>query len=158
MTRLTKIGGKPVMDAKKSVLLTISTGDVKAGKKKAPNCCAAALACQRHFGAEQAQVYLSRVYVELGDVWLRFKTSKQMRGEIIQFDQGGTFDSGVYTLEKMSPSMRIGRRNISHGTHPNKGRLGVKSPQRGNRTKAQKVQGVRLSASQEMARHLLHGE
>lgn len=152
MSKVMKIGGKPVVDAKKSINLTITEGDVRDGKKKTPDCCAAALACRREWGAEQAHVYLSRIYIELGGKWLRFKTPLALRTEIISFDRGYRFTPGVYTLGRISESQRVGVGHHSRGTHPNKGRPGVKSPQRGRRAKPAHVDGVRFRAGTEMAK------
>ena len=78
-----RINGKKVVDAKKSIMLTINKSDVTNGQVKKPDSCAIALACMRHFHAKSAKVHLSRVYVELDDKWVRFATPSALRTEIV---------------------------------------------------------------------------
>lgn len=138
--KLLEIDGKPVVNAKKGVVLHILPQDVKAGRKKRPDCCAAAQACMRQMGAKQAKVHLTRVYVEKPNEWIRFKTPRSLRVEIISFDRGHRFESGDYNLAPLQPSIQ-GRTSTKQtrrktGTHP----------QRGKRIKPHAVQGVRYSA------------
>lgn len=145
--KILKIGGKPVTDSKRNVVLHILPGDVASGRKKRPDCCAAAQACMRQMGAKQARVHLSRVYIERENDWLRFQTPTSLRTEIISFDRGHRFEAGDYTLGKIKPSLKLGKGHKSRGLRPDLGRPGVKAPQRGNRAKPSVVKGVRYSAS-----------
>lgn len=135
-----KIEGKKVIDAKRPLVLSITPKDVAKGKKRAPDCCAAAQACVRQLKADQARVFLSRVYVEFPDKWVRYSTPPALRTEIVSFDRGHRFEAGDYKLAPLQPSVKIGKprkhaRNKT-GTHP----------QRGNRMKQHVTTGVRARA------------
>lgn len=139
--RLLEIEGKPVVDAKQSMVLHITEKDVKAGKRKTPGQCAAAQACMRQLKATKAYVHLSRVYIEAGDHWTRFTTSQSLRTEIVSFDRGHKFEQGAFTLAVPYHTIKIGaKRKLPRnktGTHP----------QRGNRKKRAVIAGVRYGAS-----------
>lgn len=104
MSRVVKINGLPVKDARKSIVIHVTTGDVKKGKRKGPESCAAALACQRELGATEARVHISRTYLRFNGHWGRYRTEGALRDEIIAFDRGGKFEAGTYRLMKMQPS------------------------------------------------------
>jgi len=102
-----KIGGKPVVNAKRRVTLHISPKDAKTGASKDPGACAAAKAALREIpNCTMARVHLGRAYLfnERSDQWTRYKTSEALRSEIIAFDRGGTFEPGEYDLRPLSPS------------------------------------------------------
>ncbi len=102
-----KIEGRPVVDGKKPLSLTINKRDVRSGEAKDPTCCAAARACIRQIpDAVAARVHISRIYVDVGKKWLRFKASDALRTEIIAFDRGGSFVPGKYILEPLVRSKR----------------------------------------------------
>lgn len=138
--KLMKIHGKPVVDAPKDVTLHITPADVAKGRKKAPDCCAAAQACMRQMKAERALVHLSRIYLEKGGKWVRYVTPDRLRTEIISFDRGHRFEPGDYHLVPLQPSQRRGRKG-----KPTQN--GGTVPQRGRRTNPAVVNGVRYSAS-----------
>lgn len=101
------IGGKPVVDAARAVTLHISAMDTKKGGVKDPGACAAALAAMREIpNCTAARIHLGRAYIfnEKKKHWIRFKTPEALRGEIIAFDRGGSFEPGEYKLAPMSPS------------------------------------------------------
>lgn len=99
-----KIEGLPVRDAKKSVMLAITDGDVKKGKVKSPAGCAAAVACKRQLGATEAHVHKSRTYLRFNGHWVRYMTPQSLQAEIIAFDRGGKFEPGEHRLTKIQPS------------------------------------------------------
>lgn len=101
-----KINGLPVVDAKRSITLHITEGDIRKGKVKKPNACAAALACKRQLHCTEARVHIGRTYVRFNGKWHRYLTSKDLRTEIVAFDRGGTFEPGNYALLKMQPSRK----------------------------------------------------
>jgi len=106
MAKVTSINEIPIKDAKKSVVLHITKNDVNKGRSKKPGECAAALACKRDFGATEARVHMSRVYLRFNGHWERYKTSGALRSEIVAFDRGGRFEPGEYILLKMEPSRK----------------------------------------------------
>lgn len=108
-----EINGKRVVDATKSLHITISKQDAAKGKNKDPGGCAAALAILRAFkkeGVKKTRVHIGRTYVEYPDKWVRFRTPNSLKTEIVSFDRGNRpqFMEGNYTLEKISPADRIG--------------------------------------------------
>ncbi len=86
-----EIAGKPVRNAKKPVVLVITSDDVKKGATRDPASCAAALACKRQMNASEARVHTGRTYVRIKDEWIRFNTPVSLQKEIVAFDRGGVF-------------------------------------------------------------------
>lgn len=127
-----KIKGKTVVDSTTPLALVINKTDVKAGKKKQPDACAAAVAAVRQCkGAISAHVHLSRVYVEFPDKVVRYSTPQALRTEIVSFDRGRRFEEGTYTLAVIPPHDRLETRRAtgrgenntireSHKRHPEK--------------------------------------
>lgn len=136
-----KLNGKPVVDVKRKIVLTITPADVTSGRKKTPDSCAAAKACIRQLGATSARVHVSRTYVEFPDKWLRFQTPAALRTEIVSFDRGHRFEAGKYTLAPMSPAnIAVGKRQGSKSS-AQRGRRGKK------RSAPHMVHGVRGHAA-----------
>lgn len=102
--KLMTINGKKVVNATKRLILSISQEDVAAGKTKAPDACAAAIACVRQLGAISAKVHLARTYVEFNNKWVRFQTPGNLRTEIVSFDRGHKFEASDYILSPIFPS------------------------------------------------------
>lgn len=104
-----KIDGLPVVDAGRPTILTITAGDIRAGKPGDPTCCAAALACMRQLGASAALVHMARIYVKFGKKWVRYHTPGSIRSEVIAFDRRSSFKPGDYKLNPLQPSKTTGR-------------------------------------------------
>ena len=98
-----------VANAKKSVTLHITDGDINKAKRKNAGGCAAALACRRQLHAVEARVHLGRTYVRRNGKWVRYLTSQALRSELIAFDKGGKFEPGDYILYRMQPAKSTGR-------------------------------------------------
>ncbi len=124
--KLKSIDGKPVFDGKKPLILHINKNDVEKADPKEPADCAVARACRRDLHAKEARVHLARVYVRMNEGnWVRYRTPKSLRTEIIAFDRGGTFAPGEYQLHPVPPSdiaLRTGKRKRA----PSKNRTGKK--------------------------------
>jgi hypothetical protein len=109
-----QIDGLPVTDATKPITLKITNTDVRMSHVKQPGACAAAKCCMRQMGVKAARVHVGRSYLLIGNKWLRYITTPQLRQEIIAFDRGGTFEPGDYTLnpipawEKKNRGKRMG--------------------------------------------------
>lgn len=101
-----KINGKPVVDAKRKLILTITADDVKKGSKRKPDCCAAAVACIRQENALAARVHASRIYIEYPRKWVRFVTPANLHTEIVSFDRGYRFETGDYSLAPFGPTQK----------------------------------------------------
>lgn len=114
MTKLFKIDGKKVRDAKKPLRLVVTEDDCRKASPKKPASCAVARACGRV--ADEARVHLSRVYLLSEGQWSRYETPKAMRDEIIAFDRGGTFEPQEFRLKPPRPSRRLGKH--TGGQHP----------------------------------------
>lgn len=97
-----KIGGIPVQEAKKAIILKVTQDDVSRANTKNPASCAAARCLLRKPGVVDARVHIGRTYVKLGKKWLRFRTAPALRAEIVAFDRGGTFEPGEYVLRPCS--------------------------------------------------------
>ncbi len=102
-----RIDGLKVVDPRSPIVITVTPRDAKNGQNKNPSGCAAALACVRDVpGCTQARVHLGRTYLRLEDKWLRFKTPRPLRTEIVSFDRGAIFQPGEFRLEPLAPSDR----------------------------------------------------
>lgn len=135
------INGLPVKDATKKVAITITPLDIKKGDSKNPGMCAAAQACKRQLGVEDARVHIGNVYIKQGKQWTRFKTPRSLRGEIIAFDRGGKFMPGEYILTPHSPTSRLDARKKK----PARWQSGAKkSNKRGKGNKRHTVLGIRM--------------
>ena len=99
-----QIDGLPVTDATKPITIKITNSDVRLSHKKQPGACAAAKCCMRQMGVKAARVHVGRSYLQIGNKWMRYLTSPQLRQEIIAFDRGGTFEPGEYRLTPLQPS------------------------------------------------------
>lgn len=103
-----QIDGKPVRDARKSVILHVNTRDIKAGKTKDPGGCAAAKALCRQEHIKSARVHLKNVYLDRGDYWERYMTPASLRLDLVGFDRGGRFPPGRHKIYRPWPSMQLG--------------------------------------------------
>jgi hypothetical protein len=132
------IDGKKVVDARAGMVLTITKRDCVNGNNRDPGSCAAARALLREVPrCTKARVHLGRIYVEVGERWLRFQTPGSIRSEIIAFDRGAEFSPGEYRLNPLCPSNREGAR-AKRAKSPSK----RKTP-RVARIRYHKVSGVR---------------
>jgi hypothetical protein len=100
-----RIGGLPIRNLKKALVLNITENDCRKGNKKTPNSCAAALSAKRLPGVSEARIYLNRVMLKIGRVWYRGVTPKGLRTEIVSFDRGGKFHPGEFTIGAISPRL-----------------------------------------------------
>jgi hypothetical protein len=124
-----QIAGKPVKDSRKRLTIHITKNDVEKGDVKDPGACAAARCIKRELGVKDVRVHIGRTYVDMGDHWLRYRTSKGLRTEIVAFDRGGSFEPGEYDLvqippqdqfdhkRKKAPGPKIARRKIARHIH-----------------------------------------
>jgi hypothetical protein len=99
--------GLPVIDATHGLRLKIKKPDITGSSKADPTNCAAARALKREAGAD-ARVYLTRTYVKVGRVWMRFMTPESISREITAFDRGAAFEPGEYVLTPPSVTQRLG--------------------------------------------------
>lgn len=107
---LRKIGSKPVEEAKSPLHISITAEDVKKGSRKAPDACAAALACKKLPGVVNARVHSSRVYIETPKKWVVYHTPVNLTKEIVAFDRGGKFYPGEFNLAAPPPSDTVEKR------------------------------------------------
>jgi hypothetical protein len=107
-----KIDGLPVVNITKRMRLTISAKEARTGKSRAPSQCAAALAAVRQVPrCTEARVHIGRIFMKVGNKWLRGKVPEALRTEIATFDRGGTFAPGEYIIRPLAPSdLPTGRR------------------------------------------------
>lgn len=100
---LRQIDGLPIIDAKRSLTLRVTAGDIKGADLKDPADCVVARACRRDLRAKEVRVHLARVYVRTNaGSWQRFVAPKAMRTEIIAFDRGGSFEPQDFVLKTPS--------------------------------------------------------
>jgi hypothetical protein len=127
-----KINGIEIEDAAKPLRLHIRDSDTKLGKKHSPEGCAAAISACRETGVIEARVYRTRTYLLRQDAkgkkkWERYNTPAALRGEIIAFDRGGTFQADDYTLGVVQDSEKLGAKR-NRPSSPTGNRSGYNSP------------------------------
>jgi hypothetical protein len=104
------INGKPIVDAKAPMVVSITKPDIKGAKTGSPENCGAARAIKRQEGLEHVYVHHGSTYVEREDKVERFMTGSRLRGETIGWDRGGSpkYLEGDYRLLPPSESKRLG--------------------------------------------------
>lgn len=106
--KIRKYEGLPVVDADKSLLINITSADVKAARKFDPANCAAAMACKRVYKRE-VRIFRSRAYIKEKNHWVRYMVPQAVSREIISFDRGSQFEPGEYKVNPPSPTNQLGR-------------------------------------------------
>lgn len=97
-----------VRDAKKSIVVHVSTSDCKKSTQKSPNSCAMAQAFRRkHDGAI---ISLSVAYIVDGNKAVKFRVPQAVSRELVSFDRHNDFAVGAYKLIKISRGNRMGER------------------------------------------------
>lgn len=134
-----KLDKVPVVDAKRRLTIKITASDVKRGATNNPITCAAARACLRQTECTEARVHLGRVYLLIGGKYVRYITPPPLRTEIVAFDRGAKFASGLYTLIPPHPTARLG---AAQGSNTGRNRTNKKK-----RAPYHVVSGVRPHAS-----------
>lgn len=110
-----QIDNLPIIDAKMPISLSITQKDIDSARVKAPNACAAAVACKKKLHAREVRVHLSRIYVRYNDQnWMRYMTPRSLRSEIVAFDRGGKFEAGDFVLSAPQPSKKLGTERESY--------------------------------------------
>jgi hypothetical protein len=99
-----RINGKPVIDAKKPLILDVTADDIKHSNPLDPAGCAAAVAVMRQEGVSKALVHLSKVYIERPKNYERYEAPRALRTEVIAYDRGGSFEPDKFKLNAISPS------------------------------------------------------
>lgn len=113
-----KLDGKPVNNATKPLLISITSKDARAGLKKDPMSCAAAVACTREIpNCTEARVHVSVAYLKIKGKWFRYRTPQALRTEIVGFDRGAKFSPGDYYLAPIQPSHRANGKRMG-GSKP----------------------------------------
>lgn len=105
ITKYAEAHGLKRVDAKKPLLVTVKTGDIRKAKKKDPQNCGFAQACRRENPkAEAVFFFRSSAWVQEGKTIKRYLLPTSMQKEIVAFDRGAPFDPGHYELKAPSPS------------------------------------------------------
>lgn len=97
-----------VVDAKRSIVITVTERDCKTAKRMAPDHCALATACEREY--DGAIISLSTAYLIKGTVAERYKVPHAVSREIVSFDRHQDFAAGDYWLNAPSETARLGPR------------------------------------------------
>lgn len=107
-----------VVDAKTSILVSVTKRDVSGARRKDPGSCALAKACIRDQKADGALINLSYSYIIRGNVATRYKTSVTVGREITSFDRHSDFATGTnYRLSRVAKGSRLGSRSSRSGPH-----------------------------------------
>lgn len=104
-----------VMDALRSVEVTVTSRDSSEGKKMKSTECALARAAKREYNADGMIIGLATSYIIRGKKALRFQTPPSVAREIVSFDRHHDFAPGKYSLSPKPPASRLGADWRSHG-------------------------------------------
>jgi hypothetical protein len=96
-----------VVDAKRARIISVTPQDCKDAKRKAPDACALATACEREY--DGAIISLSTAYLVKGDKAERYKVPNAIAREIVSFDRHHDFAPGDYYLN--APTEHLGPRS-----------------------------------------------
>lgn len=116
--------GLPVVDATKSLKMTITRTDVKHAKKNDPANCAAAIAYKRKLNKE-VHIFLTRAYVKENKSWTRYMVPESVSREIISFDRGSDFIPGDYIIKAPVETQKLGAHRLRG---PNKKKISSNKP------------------------------
>jgi len=110
---------KKVVDAEKSLIVSVTRDDVRFARKKDTENCALARACVRQKIASSAVIGIGTSYLINGTVATRYHTSTTVAREITSFDRHADFAEGTtYRLSKISPASRLGTKPGPKQTGP----------------------------------------
>jgi hypothetical protein len=103
-----EINGKKVVNGQKPFTLRITVRDIRRSKSRDPGACAAAVALMReNKDIKSARVHVGRIFVEAPSAWVRYKTPKTLRDEIIAYDRGGRFVPGDHVVVPLTKSEQL---------------------------------------------------
>lgn len=98
-------GVNKVIEAKKDLRINVTAEDCKGARKKKPDACALAKACERSY--DGAIVSLSTAYLIKGDKAFRYRVPQAVSRELVSFDRHHDFAPGEYKLKAPSKSFRL---------------------------------------------------
>ena len=125
---------KTVKDAKRSIAITVTKQDTTSAEVRKHHECALAQACKRELHVDGAIISVSRAYLIKNGVATRYEVPAIIGREIVSFDRGTGFHTGVYVLGKITKDHKQGRKIKGGGQHT------------GTRTKARHfTSGIRKS-------------
>lgn len=123
-----------IRDARRSVRIQVTSEDSKYSKKKSPNHCALAKACEKRY--DGAIISLAIAYLIRGNKARRYRVPSSISRELVSFDRHHDFRPGEYTLHAPSSNERLEARRES--------RLRRKKPKyKLKPTKRHHTQGIR---------------
>jgi len=106
---------KTVVDATKSVEISVNRRDCKISKRLKPSECALATAGKRELKSDGVIIGMGSSYVIRGEQAIRFETPNSVKHEIVSFDRHQDFAPGDYYLNPPSPSKRLGHKETRTG-------------------------------------------
>lgn len=89
ITKLALENGLKRCDARKSIELELTPGDIAHASKKDPANCAFARACKRTFNADNAYFFRGTAWLERDGKLTRYMLPSITQKEIMAFDRGG---------------------------------------------------------------------
>lgn len=108
-----------VVNATKSVAVTVTKHDVTISKRRKHATCALATACQRQLKCQGMLIGRTTAFLINGNVSYRYKLPPSVGREITSFDRGAAFEPGVYQLSVPS---KIHKRKRGRNTNNGRGR------------------------------------
>jgi hypothetical protein len=97
-----------VEDATEDLGISVTAKDAKYSRRKSPDCCAMAKACQRSY--DGAIISLATAYVIKGKKAIRYKVPQAVTRELVSFDRNHEFAPGDYVLKAPPKTARLGPR------------------------------------------------
>jgi hypothetical protein len=125
-----------VVDAKRPATFQVVAADCKSSRRKSPDNCALARACQRIY--DGAIISMSTAYLINGTKALRYEVPVRISRELVSFDRHHDFSLGVYTLKNPTNGFKLGtdKRKRERDDEPRR-------PGQGRPIRHHKTEGVR---------------
>lgn len=109
-----------VVDAKEPLRIRVTEDDCKKARRKAPDACAMAKACERKY--DGAIISLATAYIIKGDKATRYHVPQSIARELISFDRHRQFAPGDYRLKAPTPNARLGSKKSTAGADRDRSR------------------------------------
>ncbi len=102
--------GKKIVDAKKGLILKVTSKDIDKAEQNNPSACGFAQAATRQLKATSAHFFRSVAWVETPRHIVRFSLPQSMQKEIVAFDRSKSMEPGTYKLSPVWPGRRPSER------------------------------------------------
>lgn len=121
-----------VVDAKRPLQISVTEEDCKGSKKRKPDACALAKACERKY--DGAIVSLAVAYLIKGNRATRYRVPQAVSRELVSFDRHHDFAPGKYHLRAPKEGEKLGARKYPQPENKPGGNVYSASKSRNHKT------------------------